>query len=144
MLAFPPDFSFVIQIVSFFILWMGLKRLLFDPVLRVLEERESRTAGARKAAAEMTLAAELSAADYQRRMDAVRVTLSVEAQGARAATESEERKVLSAARDQASKQLAQLRDNLGQQTQAARSTLGTEARDLATQMLDRIVGRRLA
>jgi F-type H+-transporting ATPase subunit b len=141
MLTFPPDISFVIQIASFLILWIGLKRLLFDPFLQVLETRESHTQGAVREAAAMKSDAEQSATEYERRMREVRHSLAAEAETAHQATQNEERRVLSEARDHASTQLMQLRDNLGRQAEAARPTLTSEARDLATQMFERVVGR---
>jgi magnesium transporter len=35
-----PDFTLVIQIITFLILWFGLKRLLFDPTLHILDATE--------------------------------------------------------------------------------------------------------
>lgn len=144
MLTFPPDFSFVIQIVSFFILWFGLKRLLFDPMLHVLEERESRTSGTRHAAAEMTAAAQVSQAEYERRMHDVRLALAAEADAARNANQAEEQKLLSETRSQASAQLAQLRDSLRRQADQARPALTAEARELASRIMEQVVGRPLA
>jgi F-type H+-transporting ATPase subunit b len=144
MLTFPPDISFVIQIVSFIILWVGLKRLLFDPFIQVLETRESRTTGANREAVTMKAEAAQSAAEYERRMHEVRQSLAVDAETARQATQTEERRVLSESREQASTQLTQLRDNLRRQAEAVRPTLATEARDLAAQMFERVVGRRPA
>ncbi|MBI3785784.1 MAG: hypothetical protein HY270_20515 [Deltaproteobacteria bacterium] len=110
MLTLPPDFTFVIQLISFFILWMGLKRLLFDPMLQVLEAREARTAGAHKTAAEMRATAATAAADYERHLQEVRSSVGADNQSARATVEAEERKVINEARDQAGLQLSQLRD----------------------------------
>ena len=143
MLTFPPDFSFVIQIVSFFILWFGLKRLLFDPMLHVLEERESRTSGTHHAAAEMTAAAQVSQAEYERRMHDVRLALASEADAARNANQAEEQKLLSETRSQASIQLAQLRDSLRRQADQARPALTAEARELASRIMEQVVGRPL-
>lgn len=143
MLTFPPDLSFVIQLASFLVLWFGLKRLLFDPVLHVLEVRESRTSGASREAAEMKETAELSAAEYERRIHDVRQAFSVEAEAARSATQTEERRVLAAARAQANAQLMRLRENLSRQAEAARPALATEARDLAARVFERVVGRPL-
>jgi F-type H+-transporting ATPase subunit b len=143
MLTFPPDFSFAIQIISFFVLWFGLKRLLFDPVLSVLEERESRTSGARREAAQIAAAAETSAAEYERRMHEVRLALASEADATRNAIQVEERRVLSDAREQANSQLAQLRERLAAQAQSARPAIASEARDLAVRILEGVVGRNL-
>jgi F-type H+-transporting ATPase subunit b len=144
MLTFPPDFSFVIQIASFLVLWFGLKRLLFDPVLHVLEEREARTSGAQHRAVELKAEAEVSAAEYERRLHESRVASFAEAEVARSASRDEERRILAEVREQASAQLAQLRDNLGRQAEAARPALASEARDLASLMAERVVGRGLA
>ena len=143
MLTFPPDFSFVIQIISFFVLWIGLKRLLFDPVLHVLEEREARTTGARREAAQIAAAADTSAAEYERRMHEVRLALASEADTARNAIQVEERRVLSEAREHANAQLARLRESLANQIQNARPAVASEARDLAVRILEGVVERNL-
>jgi F-type H+-transporting ATPase subunit b len=144
MLTFPPDFSFVVQIVSFLVLWFGLKRLLFDPALHVLEERERRTVGERHAADGLRKTAELSAAEYERRLHEIRVQLAGDAEGSRNANQTEERKLLSDARQQASAQLMQLRESLGRQATDARPALASEAQTLAGQMLERVMGRTVA
>ena len=144
MLTFPPDFSFVIQIASFLLLWFGLKRLLFDPVLQVLEEREARTSGLKRDATEIKASVEVSAAEYERRMQEVRRTLATEMESARGATQEEERRVVLQAREQAGSELAQLRENVNRQADAARPTLASEAQALSTRILERVIGRALA
>jgi len=144
MLTFPPDITFAIQIASFFVLWLGLKRLLFDPVMHVLETREARTTGLGKEAAELRAAAERSATEYDRRMRDVRLALSAEAEQQRSVTRSEERQLITAARERASTELLQLREQLQRQAEAARNALASEAHALSTRMLERVSGRDLA
>ena len=141
MLTFPPDISFVVQIVSFLVLWFGLKRLLFDPTLKVLDERERRTAGAQKAAAELRETATSAAADYDQRLHDIRLKLAGETEAARNAIQTDERKVLADAREQATAQLSQLRERLTRQVGEARPALASEAAALAQQMTDRLLGR---
>ena len=46
MLQIPPDWSvFGTLIVSFLVFWFIFKRLLFDPFLRMLAEREQKIRG---------------------------------------------------------------------------------------------------
>jgi F-type H+-transporting ATPase subunit b len=144
MLTFPPDITFVIQIVSFLVLWWGLKRLLFDRVLQVLDQREARTTGTRRAAAEMTRAADASAAEYERRIQEVRQALSLDSERARSATQEEERRILTDARQAGSADLARLRAELSRQTQAARPALAAEARALSARLFEQAVGRPAA
>src|SRR5574340_1088594 len=89
MLTFPPNITFAIQIAAFFILWWGLKRLLFDPVMHVLEAREARTTGLRAEAAGLRTAAERAASEYDRRMHDIRLQLATEAEEARASLAAE-------------------------------------------------------
>jgi len=143
MLTFPPDISFVIQIASFFVLWLGLKRLLFDPVLRVLEEREARTAGARQTAADMQAAAQTLETEHERRMLEIRQRLAAEMDTLRSDTLSEEQRILAETRQQANQQLMHLRDSLRRQADEARTAVASEARDLASRIVTRVVGRPL-
>lgn len=143
MLTFPPDSSFLIQIASFFILWFGLKRLLFDPVLRVLEAREARTTGMLGEIAGLKSAAEHSAAEYDRRMREVRQQLAAESERARVTTETEERQLIGSAREQGSTQLMQVRESLRRQAESARALLASEARELSARMIERVTGRKL-
>ncbi len=144
MLAIPPDFSFVVQIVSFFVLWLALKRLVWDPMLRVLEERESRTIGARARAEELQATASGDEAEYDRRLREVRSGLLAESKTARARVEAEEREIISVAHLQAGEELAALRKSLTQQAQEAREGLDRAARGLAQDIVQRVVGRPLS
>jgi F-type H+-transporting ATPase subunit b len=144
MLTFPPDSSFLVQIVLFIILWIGLKRLLFDPVMHVLEARDARTAGLKREAADMKASAEESAAEYERRMHEVRQQISAASEAQRAAAQTEERHLIGEARQQASSRLMELRETLAGETEAARGAVGVEARAVSVRMLERVVGKKIA
>ena len=144
MLTFPPDFSFVVQLISFCILWFGLKRLAFDPFVQVLEARAARTTGVTRAAEEIKAAAGASAAEYERRLHEVRGALVAETAAAHAAIQSEEQKILAEVRTQASADLVRLRDSLSREAAGARSAIATEAGTLSSRILERVIGRSLA
>jgi len=143
MLTFPPDSSFLIQIVLFIVLWIGLKRLLFDPVLRVLEARDARTSGLNREATAMKASAEQSATEYERRMREVRHQISASAEAERATAHTEERQLIAEARQEASGRLMQLRERLAGEAEAARGALAAEARDLSVRMFERAVGKKI-
>jgi F-type H+-transporting ATPase subunit b len=144
MIAFPPDITFVIQIVSFFLLWMGLKRLLFDPVLKVLEERRARTEGVRAQAAQLRSEVERAAAAFDLKIAQVRSEIGLEADAARNATDDEERRVLATARDQANAHIREESERVRAQADAARSSLAGESAELAGRIVERVVGARTA
>ena len=144
MLTFPPDYTFFVQIVLFFVLWIGLKKLLFDPVVAMLEAREARTTGAKAAAAQTRSATEVSAAEYEHKLQEARQQAVRDAGVVRTATAAEEQRVLETAREEAARHLAMLRDDLSRQAEAARPTLDGEVQQLATRMVERVAGRSLA
>jgi F-type H+-transporting ATPase subunit b len=144
MLTFPPDSSFLIQIVLFVLLWIGLKRLLFDPVMHVLEARDARTSGLNREATAMKASAEQSAGEYERRMHEVRHEISAEAEAERTAAHTEERQLIAEARQRASSRLMQLRETLAGEAEVARAALAAEARDLSVRMFERAVGKKIA
>jgi F-type H+-transporting ATPase subunit b len=140
MIAFPPDISFVIQIVSFFLLWMGLKRLLFDPVLAVIDERSARTTGVREEAAQLRSNAAAAEADFDGRIVQVRDEVGRETDAARHATDEEQHQVLATAREQAAVTLKEQRDQIRSQAEAARSQLAGEAGQLSQLIVAKVVG----
>ena len=62
------DFTAVYQIVLFLVLWAILDRVLFRPYLRLLDERERRTGGARTEIADLQTKAERLRAQYQEKI----------------------------------------------------------------------------
>ena len=134
----------MVQIVLFVLLWIGLKRLLFDPVLHVLQARDARTSGLNREAAAMKASAEKSAAEYEHRMLEVRHQIAAAAAAERAAAHTQERQLIAEARQEASSRLMQLRETLAGEAEAARAALGAEARELSVRMLERAVGKKIA
>lgn len=141
MLAFPPDTSFLIQIVSFLVLFVGLKNLIFDPTMKVIEERERRTAGAAHAAHDLKDESARHAAEYDAKLQAVRAELSAATEAARVEIEGEERRIVNGARNSASEQLTTVRARLSEQATQARQKLAGDASGLAAQVFERVVGR---
>jgi F-type H+-transporting ATPase subunit b len=140
----PPDITFVIQIVSFFALWLGLKRLLFDAVLEVIEKRKARTVGVREEAAQLRLDATQSEAEFDRQMSQVREELGRQADSARHASDAEERQILATARDQAAARLKEQRDQVRTQAESAGAVLAGESASLAAAIVRKVVGEQRA
>ena len=144
MIAFPPDFSFYVQIIALFALMAALRELLFTPVSKVLDERLARTQGARAQAAALRAGGSTAAAEYDRRVDDVRRQLAQSTDEARGVTAKEERIVLDRALDQASLALSQSRATLAESAAAARGELAGEADRVAGVMTERVLARKAA
>lgn len=144
MIAFPPDFSFYIQIVSLFLLFAALNELLFRPVLRVLDERAARTTGVRAQAESMNRASDAAQSEHDRRLEEVRRNLAAETETARSMTAQEEKAILASAQDEAGSFLAGRRQEIARDAAKARAELAREAEDIADRMVDRVIGRKAA
>ncbi len=138
------DASFGIQIASFFLLWLVLKQLLFDPMLRVLEERERRTLGNERAAQRLRAEAEALRAECDERLAAVRHELLEQSEETRKAARTEERRIIAQARAAAARHLAAARAEIAAQAEAARAALRADAQAIAAQMAEKVLGRRAA
>lgn len=134
----------LVQILSFVALWFALKKLLFDPVSAVLDERQKRTSGVQSDAHHMQEAAATAEADYQKRLQDVRRSLAGETDAERARTAAEQQRVMSEAQAAASTLLAAERGNIQQQAATARTALDASAQSLAALMLERIGGRKFS
>src|SRR5438128_1103984 len=62
------DYSLVYQVILFLLLWVILSKVLFRPYLALLDERERRTAGARRETAELEREGERLKSEYEEKI----------------------------------------------------------------------------
>jgi len=138
-----PDYTLLVQVVTFIALWFGLTKLVFEPMRRVLDDRERRTVEAEAHAAHLYANAQTVQDDYEKTLRDMRVELSQESLATRARMQEEQARTLAEARAAAAEQLAATRAALAEQVRQARRTLAGEAQEVATAMLARVtVGER--
>ena len=140
MLVFPPDFTLVIQLLSFFVLFLILNKLLFVPFAELLAERESRTEGVEAAAEKSLAAAGQLKADIEAQIAAARAEALADAEKLRRTTREEEKAIFESAKNEASAELAQLREGIGREREDAAQTLRNAAQGLADGMVVAVIG----
>ncbi len=133
-----------IQLVNFLILMVLLDRILFRPMLRILEERRERTEGRRRQAERIDAEAEAIWADYQEKIQQAKTEADrLRTQIIRRA-EAERQKLLARVAEESEKRLAEIRARIRGEVEEARKVLETEARALAEGMAERLLGRRVS
>ena len=141
MIELPPDYTFVIQVVSFVVFWQLMRVLLFIPTQRALAARAAHTDGARERAAALNA----QAGEITREVDAVladaRQSALREAEAVRRRSESEEEGVLARYRAEAAALLERERLTTESQVAAAREPLRQEAERLASDVVGKVLGR---
>lgn len=141
MLAFPPDVTFLIQLVSFFVLLFFLHRLLFAPFSELLTAREQRTLGARERAAKDQAEAEALARTITRGLEEARAVALSEAASIRRGTREREGEIFNEAKRAAAAKLAELRASIGQERDRAKKSLRDDAAGLAHSMVEAVLRR---
>jgi len=140
MLTLPPDFTFLIQLGSFFILLLVLSRLLFAPFLEVLAERSARTSGDIANAAASRVEVETLSARVDAEITKARAAANAEVDAVRAKTREEAAQMFRSAQDDAATRLSELREQVAAATKEARGALAGDARGIADAMVSAVLG----
>ena len=137
------DRSFLLQMALFALLIVVLKPLLFDPVLKIFEEREWRTEGAKAEARKMQEQAGEILSRYERELLRVNQAAAAEREKMRVETTRVEQEILAQGRKVAQEIVAQGRAQIEKDVQALQFDLGRQAEQLAHQIASRVLGRDL-
>jgi len=143
-LVIVPNRTTLVLLAVFVVLVPVVNRLLLAPLMGVLDERESRIEGARRRAAEL---AEQASALVARHDAAVREAREISnAEHARTVEEARrsQHATVAEARRLAEGEVAGARSRVAAAVESARGALRGEARALAGEMAERLLGRRLA
>lgn len=142
-MTFDFDLTFLLQMVLFAALIVVLRPLLFDPVLRVFEERERRTEGARGSARAMQEEAGELLSRYEKELAKVHEVARQERDRIRTETAKVESEVMAQARENANRILEQGRQRIERERQQIEFALGQQAERLARNMAEAVLGRSL-
>ena len=126
----------VLVILLFFFI---LRAVFFKPLLQVMAERDSRTAGARKAGEAAKAAAEAKVRQYQEALRYARGQVYAEQEAARKRLLDERAAQLKDARSRASAEISAAKERVEGELAAARRDVETSAAQLAGEIARRIL-----
>lgn len=138
------DISLVYQIVLFLVLWFVLNKVLFRPYLRLLEEREAKTAGASHDAADLEREGARLKAQYEERVAQAQAAGGAAKEAILQEARQRREQVLIQARQEATATLELARREIASQVAGERQLAAAEAATVARQMASKILGRNLA
>jgi len=126
-------------VVMFLVVYFGYRIIVHKPLMRVLQERYSRTQGAVEKARADIAEAEAKTAEYEQRLRESRLAL-VRAQEARLHEVMEVRNaVLNKAREQAAAKVAAARASLDKDVEVAKAGLQADAERLSQEVIATIL-----
>ena len=136
-----PDGSLIFVLVLFIIFVFVLNRLLFKPIGRVLDERETLTEGAKTEARAATRRYQAQLADYEARIRQARGEGYRLLEQHRAAALEERRRLIEQVKAEAGEKIEQAKADIAGQAERARSALEVESRQVAAQISRTVLGR---
>lgn len=132
----------VLALPAFFLvllLHFYLKKVLFQPMEQVLEERRRRTEGALAGSEDAIRAAEEKLHEYEHKLNAARAAIYEETETARKQMASQQAAALADARAAASTRVAEARAAIAAEAAEARASLSSEAERIASRMADQVL-----
>jgi F-type H+-transporting ATPase subunit b len=138
------DASLFVQLGLFVVLLIILKPLLFDPMMKLFEEREKRIEGTRRKAAKEDARSAKALAEYEKICNAARAEGATERDRLRAEGAKKEAEMLAQVRTQVGSTLESGRGGVQKDAQAARSQLRSDAAGLGRELASRVLGREVS
>lgn len=140
------DFDWTIfgQVALFVVLLLALKPLLFDPMLKLFEERERRIEGARKKAREIDERSAGALAKYEEAMAKARAEGNMAREALRAEGVAKESALLSMVRLETTQKIEDGKSAAMGELAQVRAALEAQVPELARDLAKRILGREVA
>jgi F-type H+-transporting ATPase subunit b len=137
------DYSIVYQIVLFVVLWLILNKLLFQPYLRLLEEREHQTTGAQHDSVDLEHEGAKLKAQYDEKMAQGQAAGYAAKEAINQDARQQREKILGQARDEAGRSLEQIRQEVAVAMEQEKPLAAAEVSAVAADMVNKVLGRRI-
>ena len=137
------DWTFLVQVVLFIGLTLILKPVLFDPMLKLFEEREKRIDGAKAEARKIDEKSVTALTKYDGEMALARAAGGIERDRIRGEALKREQEILSAVRAAAAKTLEDGKVAAQAEADRARTALKEDTTSMARDLASRVLGREV-
>ncbi len=137
------DISIAYQVILFLVLWVILNKVLFQPYLQLLAERERKTTGADHDSGDLEHEAARLKAEYEEKIAQAQAT-GYAAKDAIVQDGRQQRgKILSQARDDATGMLDRVRKDVATAMEQEKQLAVAEVATIANDMVNKVLGRRV-
>ncbi len=138
------NWTLLVQMVNFLVLMVVLDKLLYKPILKVLDERDARIAGGQEATKELLEKGDKIFADYTDQIHEAKVDALGVKNAARKEATSQGNQVVDGARKEAEKIIAQIQQEMAEEVERAKQELEPELQSMAADIAQQILGRKVA
>jgi F-type H+-transporting ATPase subunit b len=138
------DISVAYQVILFVVLLLILNKVLFQPYLQLLEERERKTTGAQHDSAELGLEGAQLRAWYDEKIAQAQAAGYAAKEAILQDGRQQRERILSQAREEATRTLESVRREVAAAMEQEKRLAATEAVAVAAEMVSKVLGRRVA
>jgi F-type H+-transporting ATPase subunit b len=138
------DISVVYQIILFVVLFLILNKILFQPYLHLLEEREGKTTGAQHDSADLEHEGARLRAQYEEKIAQAEAAGYAAKEAILQDGRQQRERILSQAREEAATILEGVRRELATAMEHEKPLAAAEAAVVAGEMVSKVIGRRVA
>jgi F-type H+-transporting ATPase subunit b len=136
-----PDGSLVFILLLFLLFVFVMNRLLFRPVSRILDQRQTLTVGAANDARAAARRYEMKLNEYETTIRQARAESYKNLEAQRALALGERQQVVEAAKQATAEEIGRAKAEIQRQSEQARATLEAESRQIAENISRTILGR---
>jgi F-type H+-transporting ATPase subunit b len=137
------DATMLIMVGIFIFLWIVLKPLLFDPMLKLFEERERRVDGAKLLARKIDEKSVTALTEYETAMAQGRASANAERDKIRSEGVKREAEILAKVRAHTAATLEAGRKEMREAGEVARKGIATDMQSIAADFASRALGREV-
>jgi len=138
------DISILHQIILFIVLGLILNKILFQPYLRLLEERERRTIGAEHDSADLEHEGARLRAQYEEKIAQAQSAAYAAKDAILQEARQQREKILGQARAEAASKLEQARREIALALEKEKALAAAETATVAGEMVSKVLGRKVA
>jgi F-type H+-transporting ATPase subunit b len=138
------DLTVFVQVAIFIVMMLVLKPILFDPMLKLFEEREKRIEGARAESLKLDRESADAQSRYEAAMQKARTVAGAERDKLRAEGAKQENEILAKARAEAASVMEAGRSKVHAERHTASEALKMGSKELGRDLAARVLGREIA
>lgn len=138
------DWTLILQFLNFFVLLFVLNKILYRPLLGIMNQRREKIEGSKSRARELELEVDEKMQRYQQQLTAAKSGAAQERAALRTAGHQQEAQITGEAQQNAVSRINTIRQQVGKEAAEAGQVLNNEAKALAGQIATKVLGRELA
>jgi len=138
------NWTFFVQVLNFLVLMFILNKILYKPILKVLDERDERIVGGREKAKELISESDTILNSYNGKLQVAKIEALGTKNTARKEASDEANVIIAEAREKAEGIISQVQQDMAREIERVKKELEPEVGIMAATIAQQILGRKVA